>query len=147
MGIEQNKALYRQYIQEVFNEGRLDRLDELLSPSYVYRNAPPGTPPGAEAIRQVVTMFRTGFPDLHITIDDQVAEGDLVCTRATTRGTHNGTIFGIAPTGNVVTMTGFTQVRIVDGRVAESWVTNDVMGLMNQLHAGPQRNEQASSIA
>ncbi|HEY7355897.1 MAG TPA: ester cyclase [Ktedonobacterales bacterium] len=136
MDTEQNKAIYRRFIQEVFNEGRLDRMDELLSPSYVYRDAPPGTPPGAEAIRQVVTMFRGAFPDLTVTIEDQVAEGDEVCSRTTTRGTHRGTIFGFPATGKVITMPGLTMARIVDGRVAESWVKNDVMSLMNQLGAG-----------
>ena len=136
MDTNQNKAVYRRYIQELFNEGRLDRLDELLSPSYVYHDAPPGTPPGREAIRQVVSMFRAAFPDLTITIEDQVAEGDMVCSRTVTRGTHRGTLFGIPATGNVVAMRGMTFVRIVDGRVAESWVNNDVMGLMSQLGAG-----------
>jgi steroid delta-isomerase-like uncharacterized protein len=136
MSIEQNKAIYRRYIQEVFNEGRLEKLDELLSPDYVYHDAPLGTPPGAEGIKQVVTMFHTGFPDLNITIEDQIAEGDKVLSRATTRGTHKGTIFGIPATGNAVTMSGMTLVSIVDGRIVESWVANDVMGLMRQLHAG-----------
>lgn len=135
---ERNKALYRRYIQEVFNEGRLDRLDELLSPSYVYRNAPPGTPPGAEGIKQVVSMFRGAFPDLQITFEDQVAEGEMVCSRTTMRGTHRGdAIFGIPATGNAVAMTGMTIARITDGRVAETWVQNDVLGLLNQLGAGP----------
>lgn len=132
---DHNKALYQRYIQQVFNQGQLDVLDEILSPSYVYHEAPPGTPPGAEGIKQVVSMFRTAFPDLEITIDDQVAEDDKVCSRATTRGTHQGEIFGIPATGKAVTMTGLTLVRIVDGRIVESWVKNDVMGLMNQLDA------------
>jgi steroid delta-isomerase-like uncharacterized protein len=137
MDTEQNKAIYRRFIQEVFNEGRLDRLDDLLSPSYVFHDAPPGTPEGPEAIRQVVTMFRNAFPDLTITFEDQIAEGDKVCSRTTTRGTHQGTIFGTPPTGKTITMTGLTLVTIADGRVKESWVKNDVMGLMNQLGAGP----------
>jgi steroid delta-isomerase-like uncharacterized protein len=132
---EQNKAAYRRFIDVAFNEGRLERLGELITPNYVFHDAPPGTPPGPDAIRQVVTMFRGAFPDLKITIEDQIAEGDEVCSRATTRGTHRGTIFGISATHRVVTMTGLTLVRIVDGRVAESWVKNDVMGLMKQLQA------------
>ena len=134
--LDRNKAIYRRYIQQVFNEGRVDLLDELLAPSYVYHEAPPGTLPGAEGIRQVVSMFRAAFPDLEITIDDQIAEVDKVCSRATTRGTHQGEIFGIPATGNVVAMTGMTIVRIVEGRITDSWVKNDVMGLMNQLDAG-----------
>jgi steroid delta-isomerase-like uncharacterized protein len=136
MVTDQNKAVYRRFIEEVFNEGRLDVLDEVLSPSYVYRDAPPGTPPGPEGIMQVVSMFRAAFPDLKITIDDQVAEGDKVCSRTTMRGTHRGVIFGIPATGKAVTMTGLTMVRIADGRLVESWVKNDVMGLMSQLGAG-----------
>ncbi|HEX7127034.1 MAG TPA: ester cyclase [Thermodesulfobacteriota bacterium] len=96
-----------------------------------------GTPGGPDAIRQVVTTFRAAFPDLRITIEDQVAEGDKVCSRATTRGTHRGAIFGIEPTGRSVTMTGPTLVRIVDGHLVESWVKNDVIGLMRQLGAWP----------
>lgn len=134
--LDRNKAIYRRYIQQVFNEGRVDLLDELLAPSYVYHEAPPGTLPGADGIKQVVSMFRAAFPDLEITIDDQIAEDDKVCSRATTRGTHQGEIFGIHATGKVVTMTGITIVRIVEGRITDSWVKNDVMGLMNQLGAG-----------
>ena len=133
MTTEQNKAVYRRFIQEVFNEGRLDALDTLLSPSYVLRDAPPGTPPGPQAVADVVRMFRAAFPDLAITIDELVAEGDTVCARATTRGTHRGTIFGLAPTGRPLAMTGLTMVRIQDGRLVESWVRNDVAGLMRQL--------------
>jgi steroid delta-isomerase-like uncharacterized protein len=134
--LDRNKAIYRRYIQQVFNEGRIDLLDDLLAPSYVYHEAPSGTLLGAEGIKQVVSMLRDAFPDLEITIDDQIAEGDQVCSRATTRGTHQGEIFGIPATGEVVTMTGMTIVRIVEGRITDSWVKNDVMGLMNQLGAG-----------
>jgi predicted ester cyclase len=101
MVTDQNKAVYRRFIQEVFNEGRLDMLDEVLSRSYVYHEAPPGTPPGPEGIKQIVPMFRAAFPDLNITIDDQVAEGDKVCSRVTMRGTHRGVFVGIPATGKV----------------------------------------------
>ena len=137
--IERNKTVYRRFLQEVFNEGQLDKIDELLSPSYVLHDAPPGTPEGGEGIRHVVTMFRTAFPDLKITIEEMLAERDKVCVRATTRGIHKGTLFGIAPTGRAVTMTGLTMVTIKDGRVAESWVKNDVMGLLKQLEAEPSK--------
>jgi steroid delta-isomerase-like uncharacterized protein len=132
--VQQNKAIYRRFIQKVFNEGQLNNLDEFLSQAYVVHDAPPGTPPrGTDAIKHIVTMFRTAFPDLDITIDELVAEGDKVCARATTRGTHQGPIFGIPPTGKTVEMTGLTMVTISDGRLVESWVKNDVMGLMKQL--------------
>jgi len=78
---DKNKAVYRRFIQEVFNEGRLDKIEEFLSPSYVYRDAPPGTPSGPAGIKEIVSMFRAAFPDLKITIDEQAAERDLVCSR------------------------------------------------------------------
>jgi steroid delta-isomerase-like uncharacterized protein len=131
--LEQNKAVYRRFIEEVFNGGQLELIDELLAPDYVFNDAPPGTPPGKDAIRQVVTLFRSGFPDLYITIEDVLAERDLVCFRATTRGTHLGEAFGIPATGRKIEMKGLTMVRIEDGKVAESWVKNDVAGLMKQL--------------
>ena len=115
-------------------------MDELLAPDYVFHDAPPGTPAGPEAIRQVVTMFRTAFPDLHIDIEAMVAEGDTVVVRATTRGTHQGPLLGVAPTGRRVAMAGLTMVTVRNGRVVESWVKNDVAGLMRQLTEGAGGN-------
>jgi steroid delta-isomerase-like uncharacterized protein len=132
---EQNKTIYRRFIDEVFNHGRVEKLGEFLAPDYVFRDAPPGAPTGPEGVAGVVKMFRAAFPDLSVTIEDQIAEGDQVCSRATTRGTHEGEFFGIAPTHRRVAMTGVTWVRIVDGRLVESWVKNDVMGLLKQLGA------------
>jgi len=130
-----HKELYRRFLQEVFNEGRIDKVDQFLSPSYVFHDAAPGAPPGTEAVKQAVVMFRAAFPDLNITIEDLVAEGDKVCARATTRGTHRGTFLGIPATGKAVTMPGLTMVRIVDGYIMESWVRNDVVTLMKQIGA------------
>jgi steroid delta-isomerase-like uncharacterized protein len=133
MNIDQNKTLYHRFIQEVFNEGKLDALDQFLAPAYIVHDPPPGTTSGADAVKQIVSAFRTAFPDLSITIDELVAEGDKVCARATSRGTHNGPLFGLAPTGKSITMVGLTMVTIIDGRLTESWVRNDITGLMNQI--------------
>ena len=131
--IDQNKAIYRDFIESVFNRGQLHRLDEFLDPGYVLHDPPPGTPAGRAAVAAIVTTFRSAFPDLRVTIQDQVAEGDRVCSLALTEGTHRGTIFGAPPTGRRVQMSGLTLVRIEQGRVAESWVKNDVAALMAQL--------------
>jgi steroid delta-isomerase-like uncharacterized protein len=128
-----NKAIYRRFIDEVFNKGRLEALEQLLSSSYIYRDAPPGTAPGWDGIRQIVTQFRSAFPDLHIAIEEQVAENDLVASRTTTRGTHRGQLFGIEATGKRVVVPGLAMVRVVDGHIEESWVKNDVASLMAQL--------------
>ncbi|HEU0072885.1 MAG TPA: ester cyclase [Dehalococcoidia bacterium] len=131
--MEQNKAVYREFIQRVFNEGHLDMLDKFLAPSYVIRDAPPGTPPGAEGVKQVVSMFREAFPDFEITLDEVIAEGDFVAASSTVRGTHRGEIFGIPATGNRVSISSLTMVRIIDGRLVESRVKNDTAALMSQL--------------
>lgn len=133
MTIEENKQLYRRFIQEVFNEGKVEATEDLLAPDYVLHDAPPGTPTGPAAVVGVVRMFRAAFPDLVITLDALVAEGDLVCARATTRGTHRGPFMGTAPTGNTISMAGLTMVRVTGGRIAESWVKNDTAGLLRQL--------------
>jgi steroid delta-isomerase-like uncharacterized protein len=135
---ERNKELYRDFIAEIFNRGRFERLNEFLTADYVNHDAPPGSAPGRDGIREVVTMFRGAFPDLKVTIDDQIAEDDKVSSLATTTGTHRGPIFGIQPTGQAIAMKGVTMVRIAHGRLAESWVKNDLLSLMTQLGAGPK---------
>lgn len=131
--IEKNKVIYRRFIQEIFNEGRLDRLSELVSSTYILQDAPKGTPSGQEAIKQIVTMFRTAFPDLKITIERLIGEGEMLAAKSVMQGTHQQTIFGIAGTGRVINMSSLTMVRITDGKLQESWVRNDLLGLMNQL--------------
>jgi steroid delta-isomerase-like uncharacterized protein len=137
MSVAANKARYGEFIQAIFNEARFDRLGEFLAPSYAIQEAPPGTAPGAEGVRQVVTMFRTAFPDLTITLDEVIGEGDTVAALSTLRGTHRGEFMGIAPTGKTVSVTSLTMVRLEDGRLTKSWVKNDVASLLRQLGAGP----------
>lgn len=137
MSLEENKAIYRRYIQEAFNKGHLEVLDELLSPSYVYQDAPPDIPAGPAGIKHLVNMFRSAFPDLHISIEEQAAEGNKVFSRSIMTGTHKGELFGIKPTGKCVSMKGMTMVKVEDGKIIESWVSNDVMGMMKQLGAIP----------
>jgi steroid delta-isomerase-like uncharacterized protein len=135
MSVDANKALYRRFIQEIFNEGRLDRLADFTAQDYEVREAPPGSGSGAEAVKQIVTQFRTGFPDLKIVIEKLIGEGDWIAACATTHGTHHGTIFGVAPTGRKIAVSGLTMVRIADGKLTESWVKNDMASLMAQLGA------------
>lgn len=137
MTTEQNKAAYRLFIQEVFNQGHLDAADRLLASHYVYHDAPPDILPGVPGVKQVVSMFRAAFPDLKITIEEQIAEGDKVCSRTVTTGTHRGPLFGFAPTGQQITMAGLTMVRVIDGKITDSWVKNDGLSLMKQLGMKP----------
>jgi len=132
---EANKAVYRRFIEEGFNQGRLAALDEVLASTYVNHSAPPGVPSGAEGVKQIITLFRSAFPDFRIEIHEQVAEGDIVSSRATFRGTHRGPLFGIPATGRQVTMPGLSMVRVANGQIQEGWIQNDVLGLLQQLGA------------
>ena len=134
MSTEQNKALARRVIEEMFNAGNLEVADELLAPDYVDHD--PSLPEdvhGPEGFKQYVGMYRAAFPDLHVQIEDQLAEGDRVATRWTGTGTHDGELAGIAPTGKRVTVPGMEIVRIANGRLVEGWEGYDSGTLMRQL--------------
>ena len=133
MAHNDTKLAYRRFIDEGFNQGRFAALDELLDRSYVDHDAPPGTPPGPDGIKQIFAMFRAAFPDLHVSVDEQIGEGDLVASRITLRGTQRGELFGVPASHRAVTMTGLTMIRFAGGRMVEGWVKNDVVGLMQQI--------------
>jgi len=139
MGLQENKAVYTRFIEEAFNHGNFSHLGELLTPDYQVHDTPPGTPPGAEAVKSIVAMFRSGFPDMHITLDELIAEGDTVAARATLRGTHRGEFMGLPATGRSVTVPSLTMVHLKGGKITESWVKNDVAALMRQLQPEPAR--------
>ena len=92
---------------------------------------------GPEGFKQFVTTFITAFPDLHLTIDDMVAEGDKVALRITARGTHQGDFMGIAPTGKQVTAPGIVIQRLTGGKLAEGWLVNDLLTMFQQMDALP----------
>ena len=137
MRVEENKALVRRFTEEFRNRGDLAVADELLAPNYVLHAGLGGDIHGPEGMKQDIVVARSAFPDLHITIDDMVAEGDKVASRWTIRGTHRGahTQLGIAPTGKQVTGWGMSIDRIVGGKIVETWNRYDSLGLMQQLEA------------
>src|SRR5579859_965872 len=106
MSTVENKALLRRYIEEAFNQGNLAVIDAASTPQSVTHV--PGAPDvtGIAGAKQFVTQYRAAFPDLHLTIDDEVADGDTVVQRWTSRGTHRGAFQGLAPTGKQVTVAG-----------------------------------------
>src|SRR5437870_13540709 len=115
---DDGKDITRQMIEEVYNKGRFDLIDQLIDPKYVGHD--PSLPqeiagPGAE--REIIAGYRTAFPDLAISIEDQIAEGDRVVTRWTARGTHTGDLWGIAGTGKAVTITGTSIDRIQNRQI------------------------------
>jgi predicted ester cyclase len=138
MSQEENKAIVRRIYDEVINGKNLEVIDELCSPDIIDHTAPPGTPKGIEGVKQSMGMFLTAFPDLHITIEDCIAEGDKVVTRYTFRGTHQGDLMGIAPTGKRVTVSGIAIDRVVDGKGLEHQEIFDQLAMMQQLGVIPQ---------
>ncbi len=136
MSTEDNKTRARRFIEEVWNQGNVAVIDELAAPSF----SDPGLLPpvqGLEGLKQYVTMYRTAFPDVYFTIDDQIAEGDKVVTRFTATGTQKGELMGIAATGRRATVMGITITRYENGKVVESWSNFDALGMMQQLGVVP----------
>ena len=138
MSTENNKALIRRVNEEAINQGNLALLDELVGSDYVeYDPNYPQPVRGAEGLKQYFQTFRSAFPDLHFTIEDIIGEGDTVAVRQTGRGTHQGELFGIPPTGKQLTVTAMHFHRFVNGKVVESWVNSDSMGMLQQLGVIP----------
>jgi len=132
------KTIGRRVIEEIFGEGRLEVADEIISADFVgYDAALPEPNRGIEGVKQSAAGYRAAFPDITFVVDEQIAEGDTVVTRWTGRGTHEGDLFGIAPTGKQATVTGISIDRIADGKVVEDHTNWDTFGLMQQIGAIP----------
>jgi steroid delta-isomerase-like uncharacterized protein len=141
MSTEENKAIVRRQLDEMWNQGNLAVADELFAADVILHGGLPGQPSGVEGIKQGVKLNRDAFADYHNTADDLIAEGDKVAIRWTARGTHTGEMLGMPPTGKQVTLTGMTIVRIADGKITEVWNALDQLGLMQQLGAIPMPDE------
>jgi len=138
MSVEASKALVRRFYEDVVNKGDMRLAEEVLAADYVEHPSFPGTPSGLAGFRQFVAMVATAFPDLHVTVEDVIAEGDKVAARVTVSGTHRGVLLGtIQPTGTHATWTGIDLIRIADGKIVERWSQRDLLGLMQQLGVIP----------
>ena len=134
---EENKSISRRVQEEAFNQGNLAVIDELVAADYVDHDLPPGFPDGPEGYKQLVAMYRAAFPDVQMTIEDVIADGDKVALRWTATGTHQGELMGIPPTNKQVTVTGMDINRLAGGKIAEHWGNFDQMGMMQQLGVIP----------
>jgi steroid delta-isomerase-like uncharacterized protein len=130
---EDNKAIARRIVNEVINRGDLALADTLVAMGYVW-HGPGGIEfRGPEGFKQLVNVYRSAFPDLNITIDDMVAEGNTVAWRWTGRGTHKGDLTGIAPTGRTATVSGIIVSHFSGGKLVEDWESFDELGMLRQL--------------
>lgn len=135
MFIEENKLLVRRFIEEVVNTGKVDQIEDFISPDYVEIHDGKKHPIGIEGAREHILGVRQTYPDLTITVERQIAEGDWVATCITARGTHKGHWMGIKPTGRVVTFTGVNINRIDDGLIVEHGGAANLFGPLLEIGA------------
>lgn len=135
--VEENKQIMQRQLA-IWNDGDYDVADEIFHPEAITPDAPQLLP-GPEGCKEVARIFRSAFPDFHMTVEDVVAEKDLVCCRFRQTGTHQGELFGIEPTGRSVDFGEMAICQIADGRIIASWFQTDMLGLMSQLGVGDQQ--------
>jgi steroid delta-isomerase-like uncharacterized protein len=144
---EENKAVIRRFnelVEQYWRTGDADAFDEVVASDFVHYS--PGLPPDLEGMKQALPMFRGAFPDMRLTEEDMIAEGDKVVDRVTVRGTHQGELMGIPPSGNQVEFMETHISRIADGKIVERWGQWDALGMMQQIGAvpAPGPSEEAS---
>ena len=144
---ERNKDLLRRAVKERWNDGNYDDLEEFITHDFMIHFAAPGEQiRGIEGVRQFYRELRQAFPDIHFTIDSQIAEADKVVTQWTARGTHKGVFRGIQPTGRKFSMTSIDIDRFVDGKVVECWPSMDELGLLRQLGVVPGIGDNGKNL-
>lgn len=134
---EPNVAIVRRVFDELFNEGHVEVVDQIYAANHADHSAPPGFPPGVDAVKNSLKLFRAAFPDLRVTVEDIVSEDDKVAVRLTFRGTHGGEFMGIPPTGKTLTIAAIAIDRVSDGKITEHWVVRDDLGMLQQLGVIP----------
>jgi len=145
---EENKALARRWFEEVFNAQNFDVADEITAQDTVNHDPTlTDLPSGPEGDRHVVNLYHGAFPDAQITVEEQIAEGDRVVTRWSGRGTHQGELLGVPPSGNRVELSGMTVNRFSGGKIAETWTNYDALGMMQQIGAIPEPGQEEEARA
>jgi predicted ester cyclase len=134
MSTEQNKAIARRIGLEVFGQGRLQVVDEIVAPDFIeHGELPPGIPTGREGLKAMASAMRKGFPDVTFTIDREIAEGDFVAIHLTVTGTNKGEMFGMPATGKYAKWTEAHFVKLVNGKLTEHWGVADMLSAFRQL--------------
>ena len=135
MAIQENKEAIRVFWEEVFNKKKLELIDNLFTKDYVYHGAAGQDVQGREGLKQFLTMYFNAFPDIHAEIEDIFGEDDRVASRAMCRGTHQGELMGMSPTGKQVVIRVICTNRFSGSKIAEDWELPDLFGMMHQLGA------------
>jgi len=135
MSAEENKAIVRRYLDEAWNKGNVNILDELMTPDYARYMGTAGAHLDREGQKQRIAGFHKALGDLQLALDDMVAEGDRVTIRIRVTGTHRDALMGVPTTGKQITVAAIDILRLVDGKVVEHWGVMDTYGLLQQLGA------------
>ena len=132
-----SSAVVERFVDEVINKGRMQTADEIVALDFVELDPLPGQQQGREGLKEVISMMRSAFPDIHWVTEETIEEGEKVMSRFTWTGTHRGTVLGIPATGRSVSVKGVVIGRIVAGRMTDSRILMDSLGLMYQLGVMP----------
>lgn len=146
----ENKAIVHRLYDEIWNKRRLELMDELISPSHALHLHDPQLSPsqiGPEAYKRVVTRFVTGFPDVRFTVEDMIAEDEKVAVSWIISGTHKGEFWGIPPTGKTMSLEGITIHDIANGKIMDSDISWDALGLLQQLGVVPALGQPKGTTA
>jgi steroid delta-isomerase-like uncharacterized protein len=128
-----NKEIIRAFMEEVLNQGRFERMNDLVKEDFIELDPLPGQQAGREGLKAVLMQMKSAFPDIHWVIQETISEGDKVVTRFTWSGTHRNTFLGIPATGKPVEVKGVVIDRLEAGKMADSRILMDTLGLMQQL--------------
>jgi predicted ester cyclase len=139
----ENVELGRRWFEEVWNRGRREAIVEMLSPDSVLHEAGVDAI-GAEGFYPLFDRLSATFSEIHVDIDDTMADGDKICVRWSFIGKHTGDGLGIGPTGKTIRTTGITIMRVAGGKLIEGWQNWDMLGLMNQIQG---QNKAATYIS
>lgn len=137
MSGEQNEAIFRSAMEQVFGRGDLEAVERYFSPDFAEHEEGPGKDRGREGLKDIVRMMRTAFPDLGVVINAISAEGDTTWARVTFSGTNTGELMGHGPTGRSATWTAIDQCRYDGGGLAEHWGVVDLLSMLQQLGLAP----------
>jgi steroid delta-isomerase-like uncharacterized protein len=133
MEADELRAITHRFYSEVFNQGKLELIDELIADDFVEHEEMPGMPTDKRAPRMFIGMMREAFPDINATVEDMVVEGNTVAVRARMSGTHKGEFMGIPPTGNKFDIQAMDVIRYRNGQVCAHWGVTDSLTMMQQL--------------
>ncbi len=135
--MEHNKSIIRQFIDETLNKGDIEAAENFVAKDVIEQVPFPGQGPGIEGLKDVLAGMRAAFPDMHWTVREQIAEGDKVVSRFEWTGTHRGPFLGVEPTGRPVQVWGIVIDRLQDGKIKNTCILMDALGLMAQLGVFP----------